>query len=917
MPETISDLKVGIQADTSQAEKSLDNLAKIVEGLKESVASLTTALKTLNGTEAANKQATDANTKAKRTAYQETMSEIRAMQQDANIANANARLKATLAREKKNLATATRVGAQTVVEATRTSKAKAQAELENARISRIQAQTEREASRASQIRSQTARDGAEAQRRLKDAIMGATNASKKNTSETKKNADEHKKAGTSAKHHANGLAKIAAALKRILIYRAIRGLIKSVGTAIKEGIQRMYEWSEANDQVFMKVMDTYATEVQYLKDALGAALAPLIETLMPVLVRLVDWFVELINKVQQFFRALAGYDDWLKVDKVTAKFAKDTDKAAKAQKALNTQLMDFDKLNLITTPKTSSKDEEETPPLTGHLEDIDPKIKKIAGEFRKIIDDLERLFGRFGQSGVFDSLEQFFTAPAVATWELIKSVFDFISNAKVGSGLSKLLDGITAFSVSGIENVTKIIKRMSDDGTFDALMGDVGNILKDVAKIADNVIDIILDITSIIGIEGKNGSGLWLIHYILGLINGLLEGIKEMLSGNIFGGLFQMIQSLVITPILGAIRLGSELVEKLDRMFHPNDATLDDKWTLWYARLDSIEGLVTKTTDSTKKNIGEIAIEYDEFGHEVIKDTDQMLRSSSSYWKKQAENAGTTYSKLVVFASTAYGRITDYTLDASLKAMQQNKTALQVRSENNKKLVANEKVTYDKIYGYADNAGKKISTSIGKSFIDIYGKTDKATKSINNKLKWLYKEGKISVTEYTAYQKDLLSKNDSVWKKAIDSISAKWKQFANSGRGIGEAFRKGFLDEIKKIENTQIAMNPGQQGQWNKAKVTIEKMAEGGYPSMGSMFVAGEVPGKAEFVGNINGRTGVASGEEITGIAEAVYGTGETEAMLLRQLIAAVRSQNLTISPSASLGKVVNQSQRLYAGVTG
>ena len=320
---------------------------------------------------------------------------------------------------------------------------------------------------------------------------------------------------------------------------------------------------------------------------------------------------------------------------------------------------------------------------------------------------------------------------------------------------------------------------------------------------------------------------------------------------------------------------------------------------------------------STKKNIGEIAIEYDEFGREVIKDTDQMLRSSSSYWKKQAENAGTTYSKLVVFASTAYGRITDFTLDASLKAMQQNKTALQVRSENNKKLVANEKATYDKIYGYADNAGKKTATAIGKSFIDIYGRADKATKSINNKLKWLYKEGKISIKEYTAYQKDLLSKNDSVWKKAIDSISAKWKQFANSGRGIGEAFRKGFLDEIKKIENTQIAMNPGQQGQWNKAKVTIEKMAEGGYPSMGSMFIAGEVPGQAEMVGNINGRTGVASGEEITGIAEAVYGTGETEAMLLRQLIAAVRSQNLTISPSASLGKVVNQSQRLYAGVTG
>ena len=84
---------------------------------------------------------------------------------------------------------------------------------------------------------------------------------------------------------------------------------------------------------------------------------------------------------------------------------------------------------------------------------------------------------------------------------------------------------------------------------------------------------------------------------------------------------------------------------------------------------------------------------------------------------------------------------------------------------------------------------------------------------------------------------------------------------------------------------------------------------------MGSMFIAGE--SGAEMVGSINGRTGVASGDEITGIASAVYGTGAEEAALLRELIGAVKSQRLTISPSASLGKVVNQSTRLYAGVTG
>ena len=95
------------------------------------------------------------------------------------------------------------------------------------------------------------------------------------------------------------------------------------------------------------------------------------------------------------------------------------------------------------------------------------------------------------------------------------------------------------------------------------------------------------------------------------------------------------------------------------------------------------------------------------------------------------------------------------------------------------------------------------------------------------------------------------------------------------------------------------------------------KYASGGYPSMGSVFVAGEVPGQAEMVGSINGRTGVASGEEITGISAAVYATGNEEAGLLRELISAVRSQGGLGRPNAAFGKYVSQSLTLYKGVTG
>lgn len=65
------------------------------------------------------------------------------------------------------------------------------------------------------------------------------------------------------------------------------------------------------------------------------------------------------------------------------------------------------------------------------------------------------------------------------------------------------------------------------------------------------------------------------------------------------------------------------------------------------------------------------------------------------------------------------------------------------------------------------------------------------------------------------------------------------------------------------------------------------KFANGGFPTEGSLFLAGEAG--AEFVTNVGGRTGVVSNGEITGIADAVYSTGNQESTLLSELISVGR----------------------------
>lgn len=59
----------------------------------------------------------------------------------------------------------------------------------------------------------------------------------------------------------------------------------------------------------------------------------------------------------------------------------------------------------------------------------------------------------------------------------------------------------------------------------------------------------------------------------------------------------------------------------------------------------------------------------------------------------------------------------------------------------------------------------------------------------------------------------------------------------------------------------------------------VKGYATGGFPEKGSLFLANEAG--AEMVGTIGGKTAVASNNEITGIADAVYSTGSAQTSLL------------------------------------
>lgn len=241
----------------------------------------------------------------------------------------------------------------------------------------------------------------------------------------------------------------------------------------------------------------------------------------------------------------------------------------------------------------------------------------------------------------------------------------------------------------------------------------------------------------------------------------------------------------------------------------------------------------------------------------------------------------------------------------------------------------------------------KIATDLG---VKVQGEGQKTTKYITDKTKGLEKpidsttkHIKDKFGDVTASAKKILDGVDltkkvkplatqlstglktgveegksSVQKKIIESFNV---SLYENGKSAGESYINGVSSVISSYGissssgggTTRFAMIKDAMG-------GFMKFANGGLTSslsQGTMYVAGEVPGQAEMVGNINGRTGVASGYEITGIRDAIIASGENEDRLLTRLISALERKQLVIAPSAQLGRVMAQSSRMYGAVTG
>lgn len=147
------------------------------------------------------------------------------------------------------------------------------------------------------------------------------------------------------------LAQLVRSVKNITFYRIIRGVIKSITNAAKESANAMAIWSEQFDTgatgaiaSFNDNISSIASNLLFARNAIMAAVEPIISALTPAFNMLASAIANAFNVLSHFLSALTGRSFYNKAIKNNVNYANSLKSGSKAQKAF---LAGFDELEVV------------------------------------------------------------------------------------------------------------------------------------------------------------------------------------------------------------------------------------------------------------------------------------------------------------------------------------------------------------------------------------------------------------------------------------------------------------------------------------------------------------------------------------------------------------------------------------------
>lgn len=156
--------------------------------------------------------------------------------------------------------------------------------------------------------------------------------------------------GNEASRATGKLEQFFNSIVRIAMYRLIRFALKIISDALKEGIGNLYQYDKALGGDFAKSMDSLATSFLFLKNSLGAMVAPIITSLAPALSLILDIVAHIANLIGFIFALLSGATTFKKAIRVQTEYAEAIDDTTEANERLKKSLLGIDEINALQAP---------------------------------------------------------------------------------------------------------------------------------------------------------------------------------------------------------------------------------------------------------------------------------------------------------------------------------------------------------------------------------------------------------------------------------------------------------------------------------------------------------------------------------------------------------------------------------------
>lgn len=194
------------------------------------------------------------------------------------------------------------------------------------------------------------------------------------------------------------LAQLTRSVKNIAFYRIVRGVIKSITNAAKESANAMAIWSEQFDTgatgaiaSFNDNISSVASNLLFARNAIMAAVEPIISALTPAFNMLASAIANAFNMLSHFLSALTGRSFYNKAIKNNVNYANSLKSGSKAQKAF---LAGFDELEVVQSSQgggaggTLGVD----PSAMWERSEVEDSMKNLTEPFRAALDRMRAIW---------------------------------------------------------------------------------------------------------------------------------------------------------------------------------------------------------------------------------------------------------------------------------------------------------------------------------------------------------------------------------------------------------------------------------------------------------------------------------------------------------------------------------------------